>query len=59
MGIKVGTRYTLADKARRNKAIIAYKEANKSATLREIARVFNISHVRVAKILEGTHLKEK
>ena len=55
MGIKVGTRYTLSDKAIRNKLIIDYKTANPKATLRAIAKLFNISHVRVAAILKGNN----
>ena len=55
MGIKFGTRYSLADKAIRNHLIIDYKAANPEATLRDIAKLFNISHVRVAAILKGNN----
>ena len=51
MGIEIGTTYKLSDKAKRNAAIVAYKEANPEATTREIGKAFSLSHVRVAKIL--------
>ena len=57
MGIKVGTRYRLADKANFRKAIIAYKQVNEKATLREIAQAFGISHVRVWAILNSNSKK--
>lgn len=57
MGIEVGTKYKLADKAKRNKAVIAYKEANPSATLREMAEIFGVSYVRIGKILQDNHPK--
>jgi len=52
MPLKVGTRYSLVEKARFRKGIIAYKQANPDATLREIGRVFRVSHTRVWAILK-------
>lgn len=52
MGIKVGTRYTLAEKAKFKRVILAYKKDNPEATVREIGRIFNVSHARVWVILK-------
>jgi hypothetical protein len=57
MSIKKGTKYKLADKARRNEIVRKYKQDNPEATLRDMAAVFGLSHTRIGIILNN--LKDK
>lgn len=55
MGIEKGTTYKLADKRKRNKAIISYKVANPDVTLIEMANIFKLSPQRIFVILLENH----
>ena len=52
MGIEKGTTYKIAEKAKRNRAIRDYKVANPDATLRDMAAIFGLTHVRIGIILK-------
>lgn len=46
-------KYRLRDKKARNDAIREYHTAHPEITLRELAEMYNISHQRVAQILQA------